>query len=154
MSPANPGYTAEELTFQLKDAGAKALVTQKASLQVALEAAKEAGISENRIILIGDEKDPSLRFKHFSRIKNFSAVERYRRTKLDPRKDLAFLAYSSGTTGLPKGVLLSHENIVSNLLMQEAGEGGHLTWNGGEKGQGDKILAFLPFFHLYGRHSE
>ena len=55
MSPANPGYTAEELAFQLKDAGAKALVTQKPFLAVAQEAAKQAGIPEDRIILIGDD---------------------------------------------------------------------------------------------------
>lgn len=53
-------------------------------------------------------------------------------------------------TGLPKGVMLTHRNIVANLLMIEAGEGGNLTWNGGRNGQGDQILGFLPFFHIYG----
>lgn len=154
VASANSAWTAEELAFHLKDAGAKALVTQLASLELAREAARQAGVPEDRIILLGDKKDPTMRFKHFSSIKNFSAVERYRRTRVDPKKDLAFLAYSSGTTGLPKGVMLSHENIVSNLLMNRTGEGGNLTWNGGKDGQGDKILAFLPFFHLYGRNEE
>lgn len=154
VSPANPAWTAEELAFQLKDAGAKALVTQLASLHVAREAARKAGVLEDRIILLGDKKDPTMRFKHFSSIKNFSAVERYRRTRVNPKEDLAFLVYSSGTTGLPKGVMLSHENIVSNILMIKAGEGGNMTWNDGEYGQGDSILAFLPFFHAYGRNKE
>ena len=151
MSPANPGYTAEELAFQLKDSGAKALVTQKPFLKVAVEAAKQAGIPEDRIILMGDDRDESMRFKHFSSIKNLAGTNRYRRTKAHPRNDLAFLVYSSGTTGHPKGVMLCHENIVSNILMLKAGEGGNLSWDRGPDGSGDSMIAFLPFFHIYGR---
>ena len=153
MSPANPGYTAEELAFQLKDSGAKALATQKPFLKVAVEAATLAGIPQDRIILMGDEKDESMRFKHFSSIRNIAGTNRYRRTKAHPKNDLAFLVYSSGTTGHPKGVMLCHENIISNLLMLKAGEGSNLSWDGGPTGNGDNILAFLPFFHIYGRCS-
>ena len=153
VSPANPGYTADELAFQLKDCEAKALVTQKNLLPVALEAAKLAGVPEDRIILIGDERDETVRFKHFHSVRNIAGTNRYRRTKMDPRKDLAFLVYSSGTTGHPKGVMLSHGNIVSNMKMLEAGEDGNLTWNGGSDRQGDSMLAFLPFYHIYGRPS-
>ena len=151
MSPANPGYTAEELAFQLKDSGAKALATQKAFLKVAAEAAMQAGIPEDRIILMGDEKDESMKFKHFSSIRNIAGTSRYRRTKAHPKNDLAFLVYSSGTTGHPKGVMLCHENIISNILMLKAGEGGNLSWDGGPDGNGDNIIAFLPFYHIYGR---
>jgi 4-coumarate--CoA ligase len=97
-SPANPGYTTEELAFQLKDSGAKALVTQKAFLKTALEACKKAGIEEDRIILIGDERDATAKYKHFTNIRNISGASRYRKTKINPSKDLAFLVYSSGTT--------------------------------------------------------
>ena len=152
VSPANPGYTAEELAFQLKDSGAKALVTQKPFLEVAVKAAMQTGISEDRVILMGDEKDESMRFKHFSSIRNLAGTSRYRRTKAHPKNDLAFLVYSSGTTGHPKGVMLCHENIISNILMLKAGEGGNLSWHGGTAGNGDSILAFLPFFHIYGRY--
>ena len=151
MSPANPGYTAEELAFQLKDSGAKALVTQKPFLKVAVEAATQAGIPEDKIILMGDDRDESMRFKHFSSIRNLAGTSRYRRTKAHPRNDLAFLVYSSGTTGHPKGVMLCHENIISNILMLKAGEGGNLSWDGGPDGDGDSMIAFLPFFHIYGR---
>lgn len=149
-SPANPGYTANELAFQLKDAGAKALVTQNSFLPVALEAAEQAGIPQDRIILLGDERNPSMKFKHFTSIRNVAGTSIYRRTKLKPKDDIAFLAYSSGTTGYPKGVMLSHENIVSNILMGDAAEGRYLTWNGGENGQGDNLLGILPFYHIYG----
>lgn len=150
VSTANPAYTTDELAFQLKDAGAKALVTQKALLRIAQEAAERAGIPVNRIILLGDEKDESMTFKHFRSILNAAGTSRYRRTKLDPKKDLAFIVYSSGTTGRPKGVMLSHENIVSNMLMMNVADNETLTWNGGKHGTGDVTLAFLPFYHLYG----
>ncbi|KAK4696840.1 hypothetical protein P7C71_g1152, partial [Lecanoromycetidae sp. Uapishka_2] len=74
ISPANPGYTADELAFQLKDSGAKALVTQKPFLKIALEAAKQADIPEDRIILMGDERDETYKFKHFSAVRNLAGL--------------------------------------------------------------------------------
>ena len=153
LSPANPGYTSNELAFQLKDSGAKALVTQKSHLKEALAACRNVGIPEDRIILMGDERDDQARFKHFTNIRNISGTSRYRKTKIDPKKDLAFLVYSSGTTGHPKGVMLSHSNIVSNVLMSGAIEGENLSWKGGKDNKGDRILAFLPFFHIYVRNT-
>ncbi|KAI9882602.1 MAG: hypothetical protein M1823_005649 [Watsoniomyces obsoletus] len=150
VSPANPGYNVEELAFQLKDAGAKGIVTQKACLSTARKACRAVGLPESRIILIGDERDETGQFKHFSSMRNNSEATRYRRAKINPKTDLAFLVYSSGTTGYPKGVMLSHTNIVSNILMLVVGEAGHLSWNNGEDGSGDRALAFLPFFHIYG----
>lgn len=148
ISPANPAYTPEELAFQLKDSGAKALVTQKAFLPGALAAAKIVGLPEDRIILLGDERDA--KHKHFTSIQNISRATRYARTKANPKTDLAFLVYSSGTTGHPKGVMLTHGNIVANILMLAASEVENLKPSGGPDGNGDRVLAFLPFFHIYG----
>lgn len=149
VSPANPGYNVEELVFQLKDSGAKAIATQRPLLGVATKAAKQVGIPEDQIILLGDENDPTRKFKHFQSIRNLAEASRYRRSKVNPKEDLAFLVYSSGTTGHPKGVMLSHENISSNILMQSVGDGDNLNWKGAD-GTGDRVIAFLPFFHIYG----
>lgn len=142
VSPANPGYSADELAYMLKDAGAKALATQKALLPVALEAAKAAGIPRNRIILVGEEKDDG--FEHFTSILTTSVKKPSPRPRLDSDKDLAFLAYSSGTTGLPKGVMLSHRNIIADVLMITGSVGKYYN------SKDDKFLGVLPFFHIYG----
>ncbi|PIA92653.1 4-coumarate--CoA ligase-like 1 [Cercospora beticola] len=145
VSPANPGYSADELAFQLKNSESKAIVTTKAFLPTALKAAKEAGIDQDRVIILGEEKDDTHRVKHWTNIRKTSGAQRYKRRKVkDPSKDLAFLVYSSGTTGLPKGVMLTHRNIVANLNQVHAMAGTYY-----KSGQ-DKILAVLPFFHIYG----
>ena len=81
------------------------MVTQLAMLPTALEAAKQVGISTERICLIGDEKHPDGVVKHFTSVRNMAGTSRYRRAKVDPDNDLAFLVYSSGTTGLPVRLL-------------------------------------------------
>lgn len=149
ISPANPAYREDELAFQLRDAGAKALATHVSCLATARKAAKKVGLSEDRIILIGSAKHPTV--KHFTSIGRASGPTNYQRTKIDWTEDLAFLVYSSGTTGLPKGVMLTHQNMVCNLQQLKVSESAELDWKGGPDGQGDKIIGFLPFFHAFGR---
>lgn len=152
VSPANPAYTADELAFQLKDAGARAVVTQKPFLDTVVKACEKVGIGKDMIVLMGDARDPSAQFKHFTSIRNISGTARYRKMRIDPENDLAFLVYSSGTTGLPKGVMLCHYNIVANVLQLGTVESGNVDWKGGPTGEGDKVLAFLPLYHIYGSY--
>ena len=144
VSPANPGYSADELSFQLTNSGSKAIVTTVDFLSTAQKAARQSNIPEDRVILLGKGRDPSHKVKHWSNIRKTSGAIRYRRRKMDPDKELAFLVYSSGTTGLPKGVMLSHRNIIADVLMIKGAMG--KWYRSGE----DKILGVLPFFHIYG----
>lgn len=153
VSPMNPLSTVSELGNLLKDCGAKGLVTQKCCLDNAIGAAQIAGLPLDRIVLIGDERDEQARAAHWSSLQvpvTGGWLSRSRPAAINPKTDMAFLVYSSGTTGLPKAVMLTHENIVSNALMVQATEKDHLSPTGGGNGEGDKVISILPFFHIYG----
>jgi acyl-CoA synthetase (AMP-forming)/AMP-acid ligase II len=94
-SPANPTYTAEELAYQLKDSGAKALLTQKPFLEVARKAAALSGLPADRILLLGEGRDETGVHRHWTEITAKGAKVQPQRATIDPKKDLAFLVYSS-----------------------------------------------------------
>jgi len=151
VSPVNPSNTIDDLAFQLKESGAKAIVTQTAFLDAVQQAVDKVGIREDYIVLIGNEESGNDGFANFNPGQNGTGVAAFEKEEIVANRDLAFLVFSSGTTGHPKGVMLSHTNIVANVLLLAAGEGGNLTWNNGHDGMGDRVLAFLPFFHVYGK---
>ena len=132
VTTINPTYGAEEVAFQLRDAGATELVTIGMFAEVALAAAAEVGITEV-ITLDGAEGTTSI-------LSIFG--EPVAQTPVDVREDVVVLPYSSGTTGLPKGVMLTHHNLVANICQCDHA----IVYTP----DGEVALAFLPFFHIYG----
>jgi acyl-CoA synthetase (AMP-forming)/AMP-acid ligase II len=132
LTTVNPTYTADELAYQLKDAGATLLVTVVALLPKAREAVAAAGRSIEIVTIDEGADAPTL--------DSLLVDEEPPAVAIDPVSDLMALPYSSGTTGLPKGVMLTHRNVVANLAQIDAVEVRDLK----------SFLGLLPFFHIYG----
>jgi len=129
----NPTYTAEEVEYQLNDAGAKLLVTVSQFLETGGRAAAQSRVEE---IFTFDPIEGATPFPSL-----FTAEPVESQTPVDPYEDLVTLPYSSGTTGLPKGVMLTHHNLVANLAQAQ-----HAVVMGSD----EVVIAVLPFFHIYG----
>lgn len=157
VTTCNPHYTATELTHQMRDSGARVVVTDSAALPTVRAACRNSGIPDTHIILLNEDRNQHGSYESWRSICSEGANLELSRPSIDPKRDLAFLVYSSGTTGKPKGVRLSHYNLVSNVLQVQPSEQFNLTWNGSKTSSdipapcgGDRILACLPFFHIYG----
>ena len=133
VTTANPLLTPDELRVQLQDSGARCLVTVAPCAEKAAEAIRGTDVGEVfafgeapgctpfASLLAGGGDPPSV--------------------AVNPAADLVVLPYSSGTTGLPKGVMLTHRNLVANILQADA----VLCFD-----ERDTVLGLLPFFHIYG----
>lgn len=142
VSGASPAYNVEEMTYALQKAGAKYIFTVPASMNVAAAAARNAGILQDRVFLLEGRLDG------FTTMEQLLAIGRtYRTNKQSPsfkiprskrNKDVcAFLSFSSGTTGLPKAVMIAHQNMIAQCLQVQLITPPDLQ----------KILAVLPTFH-------
>ncbi len=131
----NALYTAEDIAKQLTGSGAKFLFTVSPLYPQAKAAAEKVGIDDDHVIVLdGAEGHPNLRDLL---TQGAPAPD----VTFDPAEQIAVLPYSSGTTGVPKGVILTHRNLVANVAQMEPRVG---------IDSDDAILALLPFFHIYG----
>ena len=97
-TPANSAYNVNELTYQLKQSQAKALITEKSALKDAISAAKEVGIPLKNILVVEEATEGFKCWKHI--LSNDTSIQM---EKNDPN-DLALLCFSSGTTGILRTV--------------------------------------------------
>jgi len=132
VSTINPTYTAEEVGFQLRDSGSTLLITIAMFAETAAAAAADSPVTD--IFVIGDAPDGMGSFTELLA----APIEQ---VDVDPNEQIVVLPYSSGTTGFPKGVMLTHRNLVANLVQCE---------DALEVEDGEVVLAVLPFFHIYG----
>jgi acyl-CoA synthetase (AMP-forming)/AMP-acid ligase II len=133
VTTINPLYTPEELGQQLKNAGARLLITVPLCLQKAAPVARDCGVRE---VFVFGEADGATPFDEL-----LSHQGDPPSVSFDPATQVVALPYSSGTTGLPKGVMLTHRNLVANL---------HQFKDIVIVDETDTVLGVLPFFHIYG----
>lgn len=132
VTTINPAYTAQEIRHQLLDARAELLITIPALVDVARDAIEGTDVTE--IVVIGEADGATP-------LADLMGKPLTAQVPVDLDDHIAVLPYSSGTTGLPKGVMLSHRNLVVNIDQCQV-----VT-----QIKPDEITpAFLPFFHIYG----
>ncbi|GAB3803863.1 long-chain-fatty-acid--CoA ligase [Virgibacillus kimchii] len=160
----NPLYTERELEYQLKDSGASFIVcldillprVSKVRDQTDIEHTIVTGIKDylpfpknliypfiqkkqyNMVVKVEQSEDTHVWQKMIE-----NTPEDYTPVDVDPQEDLALLQYTGGTTGNPKGVMLTHYNLVANVQMADA-------WLFEKSDTQDVVLGVLPFFHVYG----
>jgi acyl-CoA synthetase (AMP-forming)/AMP-acid ligase II len=131
----NPLYTSKELNRQLSDADAKLILTVPPFLDRVREAVQDTNVEE--IFVLGEAEGAT----PFAALLDNDGDPP--EVAIDQDEDLVVLPYSSGTTGLQKGVMLSHRNLVANIEQTLAGFEGGLR-------ESDVVMGVLPFFHIYG----
>src|ERR1043165_8534224 len=133
VTPMNPLYTRHEIAHQLRDSGARFLGALPSFVEKAGEACADAGVEE--LFVFGSAPGAT----------SFDTLlvdnGRAEKPEVTPPEQLAALPYAGGTTGFPKGVMLTHHNLVANLRQMEG-----LCYFS----ETDTLICVLPLFHIYG----
>jgi PAS domain S-box-containing protein len=133
VTTINPLYNAIELVHQLRDSGARVLVAGPQFAATAAAAARSAGVRDVFVFGEAGDAEPFASLSESGRVLEAVTV--------DPREDVAALLYSGATTGLPKGVMLTHHNLVAGLVQMQAVE---------RMAPGEVVMGVVPFYHIYG----
>lgn len=160
----NPLYTERELEYQMKDSGAKAIITLDILYPRASKVMPQTNLQHIIVTAIKDylpfpknlvypfiqkkQYGIVVTVKHEGNTHLFKEIIKIKPNKLveydfDFEEDVALLQYTGGTTGSPKGVMLTHKNLVANSSMCTA-------WLYKAKPGEESVLGIVPFFHVYG----
>ncbi|XP_031827653.1 uncharacterized protein LOC116424844 [Nomia melanderi] len=153
VTTVNPFYTPEEISRQLKNSGTKAVITVTEIAGNVLASVKGTLKSDAAVIVIDDGTGPipegTIPFTDLvTRGKTLPPLK-HSHENVD---DVVLLPYSSGTTGMPKGVKLTHKNLVANMDMTEQTVSGRM-WDFASPDFQEVIPMILPFFHIFGLNS-
>ncbi|MFT4399818.1 long-chain-fatty-acid--CoA ligase LcfA [Bacillus sp. SW14] len=159
----NPLYTERELEYQLRDAKASVIITLDLLFPKAIKMKTLSIVDQILVTSIKDylpfpknilypltqKQKVQIDFDKKDHIHTFASSVKQEKMelltipKIEPEHDIAVLQYTGGTTGAPKGVMLTHRNILANTEMCAA-------WMYDVKEGAEKVLAIVPFFHVYG----
>jgi len=167
VTPISPVYTSKEVKHQLEDSGAETIICQ----DIMYDNVEKTGIDLKNVILTNiaeylpmlkkllgksalgkvysEMHVPTPTFMEEAGLLQFQdLIKKYHprppQIEIDPKKDIAILPYTGGTTGLPKAAILTHYNM--SALREQA----IAFWPLFEEGR-ETVIAFLPFFHIYGQ---
>ncbi|KIW75667.1 hypothetical protein Z517_10409 [Fonsecaea pedrosoi CBS 271.37] len=153
-APANAAFNSDELSYQLTNSGSKVLFTVMPLLQTALDAAAKSNIPRKNIYICEMPNDPPIpkEFKTLSQLtregRSLSPLEPIKWEKGQGERQTAFLCYSSGTSGLPKGVMISHRNVIANTIQISTYD--KPARDAIAPNYRDVALGLLPQSHIYG----
>ena len=134
VTTVNPAYRPEEIAHQLTDSRSTLVFATEGFAAQAQQAMGQAGVAGGVVVIDADGPSAGVAMRSLMGAP-ITQVE------VDPRQDVVALPYSSGTTGLPKGVMLTHANLVNNIEQCASSLSSQAR---------DVVLAVLPFFHIYG----
>lgn len=162
VTAINPLYKPREVNFQLKDSGAETIVALDLLYPVVEQAKRDTALKNIIITSIADYLPPIKRVlgKLLGKVKTLKVpkgpsiyylmdlLKEYPpeppKVEVDPKEDIAVLQYTGGTTGLPKGAMLTHYNLVANTLQTKA-------WIPDFEEGKEVVIGVLPWFHIYGQ---
>uniref|UniRef100_A0A7N0VC29 AMP-dependent synthetase/ligase domain-containing protein n=1 Tax=Kalanchoe fedtschenkoi TaxID=63787 RepID=A0A7N0VC29_KALFE len=152
---ANPFYTPPEIYKQLVASGAKLIVTQSQYVDKLKDNNVQAAVEEQLLLpqihqdfkVVTVDDPPDNKCLPFSLLAEAANEAEIPEVVIDADDPVA-LPFSSGTTGLPKGVILTHRSLITSVAQQVDGDNPNLYLT-----RSDMVLCVLPLFHIYSLNS-